>query len=100
MIFFLYYNFKNLMEIKNIVCLLYNSLSELNYKDKHNLIYDLLNTSDYEKTGIIYLYDALEEEHFLKTKRVQINSKVINNYFKKYWPYVNLSLELSDVKNN
>ena len=35
----------NLMEIKNIVCLLYNNLSELNYKDKNNLIYDLFKIS-------------------------------------------------------
>ena len=33
------------MEIKNIVCLLYKNLSELNYKDKNNLIYDLFKIS-------------------------------------------------------
>jgi hypothetical protein len=33
------------MEINNIVCLLYKNLSELNYKDKNNLIYDLFKIS-------------------------------------------------------
>ena len=62
------------------------------------LIYDLLNTlgGEYDKSGFIYVSDAVEEEKYLRAKSI----KYTIHYFKKYWPYVNLSYSPSDIKNN
>ena len=68
--------------------------------DENNmLIYDLLESGNFKKE-LIYLCDAKEEESFLKSKKINISTSLINKYFKKYWPYVNLSYNYSDIKNN
>lgn len=70
-----------------------------NTSENNLLIYDLLDNSKYLKK-IIYLSDAKEEEKFLKLNKINITEELINNYFKKYWPYVNLNYNVEDVKNN
>ena len=70
-----------------------------NTSENNMLIYDLLNDSKYLKK-IIYLSDAKEEEKFLKLNKIIITDNIVNNYFKKYWPYVNLNYNAEDIKNN
>lgn len=70
-----------------------------NTSENSMLIYDLLEIGNFKK-NIIYLYDAKDEEKFLKSKNVLINEILINKYFKQYWPYVNLSFDIHDIKNN
>lgn len=70
-----------------------------NTSENNMLIYDLLNSNKYLKK-IIYMSDAKEEEKFLKLNKINITNDLINNYFKKYWPYVNLNYNVEDVKNN
>jgi hypothetical protein len=62
------------------------------------LIYDLLDNNFLKK--IIYVSDAKEEEKYLKNIKINITEDIINNYFKKYWPYVHLNYNLEDIKNN
>lgn len=70
-----------------------------NNSENNMLIYDLLNDDNYIKTTI-YLSDAKDEEEFLKSKKIDINKSFIEGYFKKYWPYVDLSYNYEDIKNN
>jgi hypothetical protein len=78
------------------------SFNELNLKkntsENNMLIYDLLEDDNFNKK-IIYLSDAKDEEKYLKENKKIINENLINNYFKKYWPYVNLSYNVNDIKN-
>ena len=69
-----------------------------NTSENNMLIYDLLENNFKKK--IIYMADAKDEERFLKSKKIEINEKVINKYFLKYWPYVNLKYNETDIKNN
>ena len=62
------------------------------------LIYDLIN--ELKLKSLIYVSDAKEEEKYLKSKKVNITEGLIKNYFRKYWPYVNLSYDVNEVKNN
>jgi len=62
------------------------------------LIYDLMNELNLK--NIIYISDAKEEEKYLKLKKVNITEGLVKNYFKKYWPYVNLQYDVNEVKNN
>ena len=68
-----------------------------NTSENNMLIYDLLE-NDFKKK-VIYLSDAKDEEKFIKSK-LGINDTVINKYFKKYWPYVNLTYIEKDIKND
>ena len=70
-----------------------------NTSENNMLIYDLQEDNKYFKK-IIYLSDAKEEEKFLKSNKINITNDLINNYFKKYWPYVNLNYNVEDIKNN
>ena len=67
--------------------------------ENNMVIYDILNEDSYVK-NIIYLSDAIDEDRYLKQQKVNITKDMINIYFKKYWPYVNLSYDIQDVKNN
>jgi hypothetical protein len=69
-----------------------------NTSENNLVIMDILEDSNYIK-NIIYLSDAKEEEEYLKSKKINITQKIINNYFKIYWPYVNLSYDLNEIKN-
>lgn len=80
-----------------------NSFNKLKLKkntsENNLIIMDLLNENNFIK-NVIYLSDATEEELYLKSKKINITKNLINNYFKKYWPYVNLSYDLNETKNN
>ena len=67
-----------------------------NTSENNMLIYDLLVNFK----NVIYLSDAKEEEDFLKSKKIPITENLIENYFKKYWPYVNLSFKLENVRTD
>ena len=67
-----------------------------NTSENNMLIYDLL--VNFKNT--IYLSDAKEEEEYLKSKNISITEKLIDNYFKKYWPYVNLSYKVEEVRTD
>jgi hypothetical protein len=54
-----------------------------------DLIIDILNENKLT-TSIIYLYDAKDEEEYLKSQKINIDNLVIKGYFKKYWPNVEL----------
>ena len=69
-----------------------------NTSENNMLIYDLLDNNFLKK--IIYVSDAKEEERYLKNIKINITEDIINNYFKKYWPYVHLNYNLEDIKNN
>ena len=69
-----------------------------NISENNILICDLVETSNYTK-NIIYLADAIEEEEYLKSNNFIITSNIMDNYFKKYWPYVNLAYDKDDIKN-
>jgi hypothetical protein len=74
-----------------------------NYKKNNSensmLIYDLIESDGFKKK-IIYLCDAEDEENFLKSKKIDISENLINKYFKKYWPYINLYYNKTDIKNS
>jgi len=70
-----------------------------NTSENRSLIYDFFNNSNVYKK-IIYLSDVKDEEKFLKKLKINITEDLINNYFKKYWPYVNLSYNNKEIKNN
>lgn len=67
-----------------------------NTSENNMLIYDLLTNFK----NIIYLLDAKEEEDYLKSKKIEITTSLIDNYFKKYWPYVNLSYNTENIKTD
>ncbi len=69
-----------------------------NTSENNTVIYDILNEGNYIK-NIIYLCDAKEDETYFKLKKIPINEKLLNSYFKKYWLYVNLNYDINDVKN-
>jgi len=69
-----------------------------NTVENNMLIYDLLENNFIKK--IIYVSDAKDEEKYLKNNKINITDSIINNYFKKYWPYVHLNYNLEDIKNN
>jgi len=70
-----------------------------NTSENSMLIYDLIQSDGFKKK-IIYLSDAEDEEKYLKSKKIDVSENLINKYFKKYWPYVNLSYNQTDIKNN
>lgn len=70
-----------------------------NTSENNILIIDIINENKYIN-NIIFISDAKEEEEYLKSKKIIITEKLINNYFKKYWPYVNLSYNIEETKNN
>jgi hypothetical protein len=70
-----------------------------NTSENNMLLYDLFENSKYLKK-IIFLSDAKEEEKYLKMNKIIITHDLINNYFKKYWPYVNLNYDETNIKNN
>ena len=70
-----------------------------NTSENSMLVYDLFEDFNI-KHKVIYFSDAKDEEIFLKNKGIIINENIINKYFKKYWPYINLSYNIEEVKNN
>ena len=70
-----------------------------NTSENSMLIYDLIQNNNF-KNNVIYLTDAIDEENFLKSIKINITENLINKYFKKYWPYLNLSYSISEIKNN
>ena len=70
-----------------------------NTSENNILIYDLLENNNFNK-NIIYVSDAKDEEDYLVKKNIKITTNVINKYFKKYWPYVNLSYDKNLIKNS
>ncbi|NBS84883.1 MAG: hypothetical protein EBS59_09380, partial [Verrucomicrobia bacterium] len=107
-----YYENKNTEKKENYKPSIYESIEQkllnktVNYNDlKKNtsenniLIYDILNQGNYIK-NLIYICDAKDDEKYMKLKKISINNHIINNYFKKYWPYVNLNYDVNEIKNN
>jgi hypothetical protein len=84
---------------KNNIKPLNFTIIKKNISENNILIYDLINTTNYLK-NIIYLSDAKEEEEYLKNNKINITQNIIDNYFKKYWPYVNLEYNKGEIKNN
>jgi hypothetical protein len=72
---------------------------KINTSENNWLIYDLIDLKNSHK-NIIYLSNAKDEELFLKNKRINISKEFINQYFKKYWHYVNLNFDVNEIKNN
>jgi len=70
-----------------------------NTSENNMLIIDLLENSDFIK-NIIYLSDIKEEEKYFLNKKIKIDEYIINNYFKRYWPYYNLKYDMEEIKNN
>ena len=57
-----------------------------------DLIIDILTELDIKSLNpVIYLADAIEEENYLKSKKIKIDNAIIKGYFKKYWPIVDLN---------
>jgi hypothetical protein len=79
-------------------------INKKNNKLKINTIYnntvliDIMNDFDIH-THVLYLNDAKDEEDSLKTKGIIINTEVIDGYFKKFWPFVNLSSKYDEEKS-
>ncbi len=69
-----------------------------NTSENNLVVYDLIEELHLKK-NIIFLCDALDEEKYFKSLKINISEKIINNYFKKYWPYVNLNVDKNEVKN-
>ena len=78
---------------------LHDTDKKRNNTENNMLIYDLMEDDNYIK-NVIYLSDAKDEELYLKNKKIDINKNFIDGYFKKYWPYVDLSYNYEDTKNN
>ena len=66
------------------------------YVSNNSLLIDVLNKY-HLKTFIIHMSDAIDEMNVLKAKGVEINSNLVNTYFKKYWTNVLLDFKLRDV---
>ena len=83
---------------KNLI----NSNIKINTSENTIVLVDLIN--DFSKiNNTIYVSDAKDEEAFLQNNKIIINNEIINNYFKKYWPYVNLysgTNSINEIKNN
>lgn len=75
------------------------SVLKKNTSENNNVIYDILNEGEYIR-NIIFMCNAKDDEKYFKLKKIHITDSIKNNYFKKYWPYVNLSYNLEDVKNS
>jgi hypothetical protein len=80
-----------------------NSNIKINTSENNMLLIDLI--IDFKLiNNTIYVSDAKDEELYLKNNKININDSIINNYFKKYWPYINLfqdNTPLADeIKNN
>ena len=71
----------------------------LNNSENNILIYDLINFLGVTN-NTIYITDALEEYNYVKEKKKLINKDLINYYFKKHFPYLNLNPDLKTVKND
>ena len=103
-----YYYYKNTKteEKEYITPSIYEEFSEnfdekavkKNTSENNMLIYDLLENSTFKK-HVIYLCNAKDEEEYLKSKKIAITDRVINKYFKKYWPYINLNYNYNEIKN-
>ena len=104
-----YYENKNTSVKENFKPSIYESINlklletKMNYNDlKKNisenniLIYDLLNQDKYIK-NIIYICDAKDDEKYFNKLKIKIKDSIINNYFKKYWLYVNLNYDISEI---
>ena len=76
-----------------------SAILKKNTSENSMLIYDLIQSEGFKKK-IIYLFDAEDEEKYLKSKKINVSENLINKYFKKYWPYINLSYNQTDIKNN
>ena len=71
----------------------------LNNSENNILINDLLDIPGINN-NTIYFTDAYEEYNYLKDKKKLINKDLINYYFKKHFPYLNLNYDLKLVKND
>ena len=74
-------------------------LYKKNTSENNILIYDLLESDNNYNRSIIYVSDAKDEEKYLLGKNIKITNTVLNKYFKKYWPYVNLGYDKNIIKN-
>ena len=73
---------------------------KINTSENSMLIIDLLNFLDV-KNSTIYFLDAKEEEEYLKNvKKLNIKNKSVTDFFKIYWPYVNLNYDANEIKTN
>ena len=89
----------NLIELKkNLIKNIKKNIKK-NTSENSMLIYDLLQSGNYNNK-IIYLSDAKDEEKYLKSKNIIINEELINNYFSIFWPYLNLYYNENEIKNN
>lgn len=71
----------------------------LNNSENNILIYDLIGFLGVSN-NTIYFTDAMDEYKYLQEKKKLINTDLINFYFKKHFPYLNLKIDLKDVKND
>jgi len=80
-----------------------NVVSDNNYKintsENNMLIIDLFNILDVVN-NTIYFIDAKKQEKYLKDKKENVKNSGIKDFFKTYWPYVNLDYNVEDIKNN
>jgi len=72
---------------------------KINTSENNWLIYDLIDLKS-ENKNMIYLSNAKDEELFIKNKKITVNKDLVDKYFKKYWHYVNLNFDASEIKNN
>ena len=77
----------------------YSNLKK-NTSENNDLIYDILHRDNNYINNVIYLCDAKDDEKYFTLKKIHINDNIINNYFKKYWPFVNLNYDISEVKKS
>ena len=98
-----YYNSKNKTKIAfpphftkkiNDTINLNESYIKKNTSENIILIYEIFDELKLKDTTI-YFSDAIDEQKYILSKSTNIN----NNYFKTYWPFVNLSYNLTEIKN-
>lgn len=97
---------KDILEPHIIKDFVKNNLLKFDYDNRKKntsensmLVYDLFEDFNISHK-VIYFSDAKDEELFLRNKGIVINETIINKYFKKYWPYINLSYNIDEIKNN
>ena len=93
----------NYFDIPDLIPSIYNKLKvdkEFNPNDYILINNNHILISDIIEDDVLYLCNSEDDYNFLKNKKVKVTEKLMNGYFKKYYPLINLDYDKQELQKD